>query len=467
MLYLNAAHAFTTHVHEPALCENTELKPHGADVYIDHSSSMQDGNHGRGHISELKLSVSAIAAMSGFAGKINIGKIGGGTSLADVAVEASIRNTTGKIIFITDGDDTCSKTKFFDDSPPPVPQDPANTSTPEEYEDYNDRKRAALLDFIEKTTQADVWLLGVGGEVAKLVAMAAKKGRRINVAHVERGNTASQVTSVVKAMVNAPPRRTMASGTGDAAAAAPAAEEETPAVEVIRVGAPACTEHEATEAEVRAVERAALNIAFDGSITVDELKSRMELGETMDLDPPTFDKNLARTAALWFLHELAKGRDDDTPVGNLGLPGTLLGGMRSVFDDPGNKSNWGTYLNKYLNRLSTKQCGLLIRGAKLKGPITYELEDGLKHGPFRDVTPYRLNDKIETAVIVALLEESEWAPPQSALSRRTPGNSPGKKRSAEEAELPASPAAQEAAQEAAPEAAQEAAQEAAPEATQE
>lgn len=432
MLYLNTAYAFTTHIHDPALCQNTELKDHGADTYIDHSSSMRDGNDGRGHVSELKLSVSAIAAMSGFAGKIRIGNIGGGTSLADVAVEAAKRNTTGKIIFITDGDDTCSKVKFFDEPPLHIPH------TLEEKEAYQDRKRAALLDFIEKTTQADVWLLGIGGEVAKLVAMAAKKGRRINVAHVERGNTASQVTSVIKAMVNAPTRRpVVAADQGDAAA--PAAEDETPAVEVIRVGAPACTEHEATEEEVRTVERAALNIAVDGSITVDELKSRMELGETMDLDVPTFDKNLARTAVLWFLHELAKGRDDGTAVGDLGLPGTLLGGMRSVFEDPGTKSNWGTYLNKYLNRLSTKQCSILVRGAKLKGPITYELGDGLKHGPFKEVTPYRLNDKIETEVIVALLEETEWAPAQSALSRRTPGGSPGNKRSAEDAGLPEGP----------------------------
>jgi hypothetical protein len=445
MLYLNSAHAFTTHIHDTPLLMNPVIKSGGAKAMVDHSSSMRDGNDGRGHVTELKLSFSALLAMSGWAGKASLGTIGGGTSLGDVAVEAAKDTTSGKIIFITDGDDTCSKVKFFEEAAPPP------GSTNEEYEEYNDRKRAALLDFIEKTTQADVWLLGVGGEVAKLVAMAAKPGRRINVAHVQRGNTASEVTSVIKAMVNAPPRRPVAAAA--AADPAAAAEEETPAMEVIRVGAPACTEHEATEAEVRSVERAALNIAIDGSVTVDELKARMETCEAMDLGAPTFDKKLARTAVLWFLHELAKGRDDGTSVGDLGLPGTLLGGMRSVFEDPGTKSNWGTYLNKYLNRLSGKQCEVLIRGAKLKGPITYELGDGLKHGPFKDVTPYRLNDKIETAVVVALLEETDWAPAQSALSRRTPGGSPGKKRLAEEAELPAGPAA---AQEPAQEPAQEA-----------
>lgn len=363
--------------------KNPEYKDDGTTVMMDSSSSMNS------FLNEIKVLWSALGAVTGTKDDNPLPTLGGGTALADAALEIS--KTLGpneKLLIITDGDDTSSKWKF--DCPP------------DQEHDYTNAKRSAMLKMIEDLCQAEIFLVGIGDEVKDFIKTVAKKGHRTRVAHVPQGATAAQITGVLRATYNAPARDLEADAT------------------VIEIDAPEAQALQPTAEETKAIEIAAANVAVGSNMTATAFKKTFEAVEASITELASVDKSKARTAALYFMDQISK---KNTP-----LPGALLGAKQQhIFTDPSypQQSGWHSYLNKLLSRLNGK---LLKQNPKLDSPTKYDMEGKVFN--YNKVNTYSLLDSVSPAIITAIMADETWAPPQSELTMIQPGK--GQKRNAEE-----------------------------------
>lgn len=372
------------------LWTNPEQKPDGVNLATDVSSSMKE------RLSELKLIRSMFFAVFNVQDRQPI-KIGGSTSIADAVKQLSeLMGPEEKLVVVTDGDDTTSTSWQFTDTAPS--------------EDGRvDRKRASLLDYIEQTSNAEIFLVGVGKEVKDFLAVATRPGRRMQVAHIPDGADASTVATVLKTGINAPKRVVDAP------------------YEIISIDAPATSLVEATEEEAAAVSSGAATLSVDGFVmSVEQLKKLVEDAEEA-IKSEDVNLKYARGCLLWFFTEILKA--------NKPLPGALLGAKYNhVFSDPaanGKKTNLHVHLNKMCSRLNKSALKQHPKTA-----ISIEVE-GTRFN-YTDVCGYTLF-KLDQSVLDAAMADAEWSAPQSSLVRAAPR---GTKRERE----PAAAAAAEAAQ---------------------
>lgn len=356
---------------EAFLWTNPEQKVDGVNLATDVSTSMAS------RLSELKLIRSMFFAVFNVQDRHPI-KIGGSTSIADTVKKLStLMGPEEKLVVVTDGDDTTSTSWTFTD---PTPSEDGQM----------DRKRASLLDYIEQTSNAEIFLVGVGSEVKDFLAVATRPGRRMQVAYVPDGADAKTVATVLKTGINAAKR------TVDAP------------YELISIDAPATSLVEATEEEATAVSSGAATLSVDGFVmSVDQLKKLIEDAENAT-KPEAVDLKYARACLLWFFTEMLKA---DKP-----LPGALLGAKYNhVFADPaanGKKTNLHVHLNKMCSRLNKS---VLTQHAKTA--ISVEVE-GVRYN-YTDVCGYMVN-KVDQTVLDAAMADGEWAAPQSSLVRAAP-----------------------------------------------
>ena len=370
-LYFNAG--------EVHLWVNPEQKPDGINLAADVSLSMKI------RLSELKLVLSMLFAVC------NVDKqhrheikIGGQTSIADAVKQLSASmGPEEKLIVVTDGDDTASNSWTFTD---PTPSE----------DGQKDRKRASLLDYIEKTSNAEIFLVGVGKEVKDFLAVATRPGRRMQVAHVPDGADAKTVATVLKTGMNAPKRKVDAP------------------YEVISIDAPATFLVEATEEEAAAISSGAATLSVEGHVmSLDQFKKVIEDAEEAiklsDASNPQqseeVDLKYARACLLWFFTEVLKA--------NKPLPGALLGAKYNhVFSDPaanGKKTILHVHLNKMCSRLNK-----FVLKQHPKTAISVEVE-GTRFN-YTDVCGYTLLN-VDKSVVDAAMAEADWAAPQSSLVR--------------------------------------------------
>tara|TARA_B110000902_G_C14188921_1_gene543406 strand:- start:40 stop:1224 length:1185 start_codon:yes stop_codon:yes gene_type:complete len=362
------------------LWTNPEQKPDGVNLATDVSFSMEC------RLSELKLIRSMFFAVFNVQHRHPI-EIGGQTSIADAVKKLSVlMGPEEKLVVVTDGDDTASTSWKFE-SALPVPHDPTSTAYPEYYEDYKGRKRASLLDYIEQTSNAEIFLVGVGEEVKDFLAVATRPGRRMQVAHIPDGADAKTVATVIKTGLKAPKR----------GADAP--------YEIISIDAPTTSLVEATEEEEAAVSNVAATLSVDGfSMSVEQLKKSIEDAET-SVNSQDVDLKYARACLLWFFTEILKV--------NKPLPGALLGGKYNhVFADSGaigKKTNLHVHLNKMCSLL--KGC---VLKQYAKGIISVTIEGTCFN--YTDVCGY-MAIKLDQNVVDAAIADVDWVAPQSALVR--------------------------------------------------
>jgi hypothetical protein len=361
---------------EVFLWTNPEQKPGGVNLATDVSLSMKE------RLSELKLIRSMFFAVFNVQDRHPI-KIGGQTSIADAVKKLSeLMGPEEKLVVVTDGDDTASTSWKFE-NPEPIPHAPSN-------EDYLNLKRASLLDYIEQTSNAEIFLVGVGKEVKDFLAVATRPGRRMQVAHIPDGADATAVATVLKTGINAPKR----------VADAP--------YELISIDAPATSLVEATEEEVAVVSNGAGKLSVDGFVmSADQLKKLIEDAEEA-INSQDVDLKYARGCLLWFFSQILKV--------NKPLPGALLGAKYNhVFSDPaanGKKTNLHVHLNKMCSRLNKSA---LVQHSKTA--ISIEVE-GARFN-YTDVCGYTLV-KLDQSVLDAAMADAEWSAPQSSLVRAAP-----------------------------------------------
>lgn len=351
---------------------NPVQKPDGANFAFDSSGSMGT------RLSEVKMIRSMFFAAFNVQHRHPI-QIGGGTSIADAVKQLSgLMGSEETLVVVTDGVDLDSTSwKFID-------------PTPSEF-GGGDRRLASLLDYLEKTSNARIFLVGVGREVKDFLRVAIAPGRRMQVASVPDGADAKTVATVLKTGLNAPKRVADAPYT------------------LISIDAPATSLIEATEEEQTAVSDGAATISI-GSVqallSVDEFKKLVEDIETA-IALPGVDLKYARACLLWFFAHIIK-------VGKP-LPGAIVGAKYNhAFSDPaavGKKTNIHYHLNKMCSDLS----GTVLR-QHAKTNTSDEIEGRLFK--FTEVNRYTLY-RVDQAVIDTAMADG-WAMPQSALVRAAP-----------------------------------------------
>jgi hypothetical protein len=352
---------------EVYLWTNPVQKDDGANLAFDVSGSMAS------RLSELKLTRSMFFAVFNVQDRHPI-KIGGATDILGAVKQLfALMGVNEKLVVVTDGDDTVWK--WAD----PTPSEPGGT----------DRRRSSLLDEIEKTSNAEIFLVGVGNEVKNFLKVATGPGRRMQVAHVPDGADARTVSTVLKTGLNATKRVANAPYT------------------LISIDAPATSLVESTDEERAAVVDGAATLSIHGEVvSVDEFKKMVEEAET-SVGSQDVDLTYARACLLWFFAEIAKVKKP--------LPAALLGAKYNhVFADPaaiGKKTNLHTHLNKMCSRLSGK-----VLKQHAKTAISVEVE-GARYN-YTDVCGYTLV-QVDEGVIDAAMADG-WALPQSGLVRAAP-----------------------------------------------
>lgn len=374
MSHLNRLETFNTS--RESIFMNPDYDLNGMRVLVDNSGSILS----KGREREVKLAVSAIAALTGHVGKLKIGRPRGGTSFADVVTEVSSEMSDGeKLVVITDGDDTTSKRHWSYSDPQGIHS-----------EGYYDRKRKALLDHLESTTKAEIFLVGIGTEVKDLIRMAAEPGRRIQCSHIVESTSENDIAKIVKTTISASARDVDVSG------------------RIIELSAEGCEFAELNEEEQARFDTARPMISYNHEfLTSSEIRSIIE--ESMNAVPSTaVDEKLSRTAILWFLGEMAHRNDS--------MAGALLGSRKqSVFEDPIPMNGaWNRYLNQVLSMLVNK---ILVRDAE-QDEVTYDI-NGVKFKYFK-VRPYKLQ-KVSADAIDEIKNDSGWACNLSSLKRRPAG----------------------------------------------
>ena len=349
------------------LWTNPSQKDDGINLAFDVSSSMAT------RLSELKMTRSMFFAVFNVQDRHPI-NIGGATDILGAVKQLfALMGSEEKLVVVTDGDDTVWK---WDD---PTPSEPGGV----------DRRRSSLLDEIEKTSNAEIFLVGVGNEVKDFLKVATGPGRRMHVAHVPDGADARTVATVLKTGLNATKR----------VAGAP--------YTLISIDAPATSLVQSTDEEQAAVVDGAAKISIHGEVvSVDEFKKMVEDAET-SVGSQDVDLTYARACLLWLFAEIAKV--------NKPLPGAMLGAKYNhVFSDPvanGKKTNLHTHLNKMCSRLNGK-----VLKQHAKTAISIEVE-GVRYN-YTDVCGYTLV-RVDQGVIEASMADG-WALPQSALVRAAP-----------------------------------------------
>ena len=368
---------------------NPDFKEDGTTVACDVSGSMNAA------LSELKLCLSALGAMTGCKHELVVPAINGMTSLADMASDVSKElGPNEKFMILTDGEDTSSVLWNF---PEPQPVRPELGAKPEIWaayctheKEWKERRREAMVKYLEDVTQAEVFLLGIGKEVKDFINTAAKAGRRCRVAHIDRGSTVKQISSVVAACARAPKRSAGRAFT------------------VITVEAPEAKEYEPTDEQAAAVQANTAYVAIGGTaLTPQNVRDFVERAEC-NIVMSSVDKPKARAALLWFMNQQ---RSHGEP-----LAGALLSGKKAhVFTDPGSPDNTGfhTYCAKMLSALDKQ-----VLKQHPKVATTYNFEGQLFS--YKEVNTYSVLDSVSTEVIAALLCEEGWAAKQSDLQKVAP-----------------------------------------------
>jgi hypothetical protein len=376
---------------------NPDFKEDGTTVCCDVSGSMNSA------LSELKLCLSALGAMTGCKHELVVPYIRGMTSLADMADKvAKDLGPNEKFMILTDGEDTSSKGWTFAD-PPDEPECGSDTATWQSYyeqvQEWKEQRREAMIKYLEDVTQAEVFLLGIGKEVKDFIKTAAKAGRRCRVAHVSKGANVKQISSVVAACARAPRRKA------------------TEATTVITVDAPEAQVYVPTDEQAATVQANTAYVAIGSTaLTPQSVKDYIERAES-NINMSSVDKTKARAALLWFMDQQKKNGEP--------LAGALLSGKKAhVFADPGKPDNTGfhTYCAKLLSALDKQ---VLKQHPKMA--TTYSFEGQLF--TYKDANTYSVLDTISTDVITVLLGEEGWAAKQCDLQKVAPK---GQKRKAEE-----------------------------------
>ena len=214
-------------------------------VIIDSSGSMGAKE------SEMKLIVSALKCMSNTRGMWNLPKAKGPTALLDTVDKTVERNISGvkKIIIVSDGDDNSStKDKVINaiaegGAPefcclPSLPlqfsqwlgnQSQESSSLVDiqnEYQTYVtealDKRREAIVTHFNHIG-VELFVVGVGKEVKDFIKKCSSKGRNINTALIEVGNTAKEIGAVMSTVIKrsranavSVPKETVTTDTADA-----------------------------------------------------------------------------------------------------------------------------------------------------------------------------------------------------------------------------------------------------------
>ena len=314
------------------------------------------------------------------------------------------------------GYDTSSTGWKFDT---PRPERPCSTAKDEIWTSYHEedalwveKKCDALLAHLEATTKAEIFLVGVGDEVKKFIALACKPGRRIKCAQLDANSSAATVATVMKATFNSTRR------------------DSDVAVPVIHINAPACLDHMATSEETLVVSNGAWQVTAGDELSPSDIKASIEEVEAA-LDMPV-NKRLARTAIFYFLDQISKAGHP--------LAGSLIGGRTShIFVDPAypGQSPWHSYINKVLTRLTKN---ILKQHKATDEPVVYDMDVGggqTRSFKYSKVVTYSLQSNITPALIDAVRDHTEWCPPEDQLKkvsvagedvrgskRKTPGAEP-------------------------------------------
>ncbi|MAA50181.1 MAG: hypothetical protein CMP83_08400 [Gammaproteobacteria bacterium] len=446
---------------------DTELKivfkrepqhPDGEWLVVDVSGSM------RHHTNVLKMSFSAYMAIFGCVGQYHLPTLGGGTAIiASWAKLAQIVGAGGKVTFLTDCYDMAHRNKTRE-VPIRITEDGTIIhSDLETYAEMMARRpvepsapvhaEGTSLEDIQAAEQAydtlhDAWfddllrhsaeweskwfdvclqhlqmggvnvsLIGIGSEIQRVIAEAIKNvDVRVNLAWLPSDATPEQVTNVCVATHRRAPRPAL--GNGDNAAASTAT--------VITVDAP-----EAQPAAVQLVENALTTVIsaaertrIGDSVTADTLKDliiSMEGQKSMQDDSyRDVNKPLARTAILWFISMAQPG---------VKIAGALLGGSRgSLFQNPEGgtgKTTWHRYLNASLSVLTG--LGLFTSDKKAASRIKVGAGEASLYFSFHDAPHYTLKMAVDKDVVDALRADTEFAPPESALTKTAKGNSTASK----------------------------------------
>jgi hypothetical protein len=384
--HLNEFTCFNDQIHEVMI--NPEQKDGGIHLLTDVSDSINQ----MGRVSEVKLGVGAIAAVTGHVGALKLAAIGRPTSLVDAArVVAARIKPKSKMVIITDGDTNSDKTWQF---ATPKPDQPNHGAKQELWDSYNeelakwhDAKREAVLAELERMFDIDVeiHLVGVGEEVKKLIHKACKPGRRFKASHLSGKSTAAQVTTVIRTTLESAPR------------------DKEAEVQAIEIDAPLAKDFEATAEQAAATLNSAGWVTTAGGLAPNEVKAVIEEIEKA-LDMPV-DKAAGRTALLWFFEQICKRGEP--------LAGGLLGGKTThVFVDPAypSQSLWHSYLNKMLTRLKP----LVAQHPKVDS-VTYDME-GVTF-KYTKVNTYSLTEKLSAEVIGVLKADREWCPEECTLTK--------------------------------------------------
>ena len=185
---LREVRAFSTPNNDNVLWASAKDDDADTIVLVDASGSMAD------HQPVMKLMASMLKCLSKTQGEWDLPYPSGGTALVDAVNDAVERlkkvSTNGRIIVLSDGlDNSSTATKL--------------RSGHEEYIDvppYGEERVKAVADHINYSG-ADMIVIGIGSEVAPLLAACNRPGRVVKTAHLKTDATASEVGAVVKEVV--------------------------------------------------------------------------------------------------------------------------------------------------------------------------------------------------------------------------------------------------------------------------
>jgi len=433
--------------------------PDGEWIIYDCSGSMEE------HKTVLKHAFSAHMAIFGCVGQYHLPALSGGTDvLGSWAKIAQIIGTGGKVTWVTDcydmvnrnktrqvgirmGEDgavvysdleTCSEmearlpavpsiTSMICSNPPLAENEYAEIydAWATEVERVNEEWESKWFDVCLQHLQmggANVSVIGVGSEIQKVIAEACKNvAVRVNLAWLPSNATPEQVTNVTVAAHRREPRPALTSVDNAAVSTATVITIDAPEAQPAAV--------QLNENALNTVVSAAARTRIGESVTTDSLKDiivSMEGHPAMqDGSYTSVNKPLARTAILWAVAMMQPGTQ---------IAGALLGGMRGrLFQDPDvggtGKTTWHKYLNAALCALSDGKGGLNLFTSHKKAAshIKVGAGDASLYFSFHDAPHYTLKMAVDKEVIDVLRADTEFAPPESALTKTAHGNSSASK----------------------------------------
>ena len=456
--HLNAVYTFNHHYQE--IFKNETQKDDGMTVLIDVSRSMSW--HDKPNA--LRLTVSALQAITGTIGKFKLSKLNGATAIVDAAnkIAAQVK-TTGQVFIISDGEDTCLKdlsdlvvdfndeTKVatycstpneadidwtsvpgYDAGNPPPKLDPEylkdynrlhqwrrlvfamGDEFHAHWEVWNEQRNSAILAHLENVLCCNVCILGIGAEVRQFVNLACKPGRTINAAYIQGKEDAKAIVSVVAAAAAREKRVKKWDALKDA---------EMVHSRVITVehsdASPEAVGLDDSAADK--VEQAAARIRINDEMTpanlkdlIAELEALPKLASFMAVD-----RVKARSALLWFMMQSSTEW----------TAGAIIGGSRGhLLKDPGNADQERTQWHKYLNTFLSAAQGILFeKSASMASHLTIQssIDDPPLYFKYHDAPHYKLLSNAPWSVAEHVYSEgvaAGWCIDHVSLPRVTKGN---------------------------------------------